>query len=445
MDKQYLWRKALKDPLYFAREFLEIEPNPGQQLWLKNSIKPENALHTGNRWGKSLIQAVKILHRSIFKIRKTRFNSAGKYTAVNVSITLDQAKIIFEKAVTLLKGKRILESLVQDIKSTPFPHIIFSNSAVFWARSTQRKGEYLLGHDYDYCNFDEVAFEPHPEYVVNCVIMMRLADRAGMIDYTSTPKGKNWFYRKCQELKSHPDFGYVQTGDSRDNSYISSEYIQRKLTSLSPSKVEQNIMGNFIDDPDQVIEEKYISQATSDSTGLSAPKEEHRYSTGWDLARKRNFTVGITLDVTSKPYQLVCIERFQRDWKDTLEAIRRRKKEYGGEVLLDSTGLGDVILEELRDINAKGFNFGEKGGKIKSELIANLQKEHALGNIAYPYIELPEEDGSLWSLQDELRNFTWDTKENCDAVMALALALWNVRTTEQLDLPFNPRVEKIRI
>lgn len=443
MDKQYLWRKALKDPVYFAREFLEIEPHPGQINWLRNSIKPENALHTGNRWGKSLCQAIKFLHRCIFKIRKTKYNTTGKYTAVNVSITLDQAKIIWDKAVALLKGKRILEPLVYAIKQTPFPHIIFSNSAVFWARSSQRKGEYLLGHDYDYCNFDEVAFEPHPEYVVNTVIMMRLCDRAGMLDYSSTPKGKNWFYGKCLELKTHPEYGYVQSGDTRENPYISSEYIQRKLQTLSFSKIEQNIRGNFIDDPDQVIEEKYISQATSSSSGLSSPKEGHRYSTGWDLARKRNYTVGITLDITKKPYQLVCLERFQRDWKETFETIRKRKKEYGGEVLIDSTGLGDVILEELKDINAKGFNFGEKGGKARSELIFNLQKEHSLGNIAYPYIELPEEEGSLWSLQDELRNFTWDTKEGCDAVMALGLALWNVRKPEQLILILEPRVDKI--
>lgn len=443
MNKIYSWRKALKDPLYFSREFLEIEPHPGQVSWLKNSFKPENALHTGNRWGKSLCQTIKVLHRCIFKIRKIRYNSTGKYTAVNVSITLDQAKIVFDKAVSLLKGKKILEPLVQDIKSTPFPHILFSNSAVFWARSTQRKGEYLLGHDYDYCNFDEVAFEPHPEYVVNNVIMMRLCDRAGTLDYTSTPKGKNWFYRKCLELKSHPEYGYAQSGDARENPYISPEYLQRKLHTLTPSKIEQNIMGNFIDDPDQVIEEKYISQATSTSTGLSASKEGHRYSTGWDLARKRNYTVGITLYITTRPYQLVCIERFQREWRETFEAIRRRKKEYGGEVLIDSTGLGDVVVEELKDINAKGFNFGEKGGKARSELIFNLQKEHALGNIAYPCIELPEEDGSLWSFQDELRNFTWDTREGCDAVMALALALWNVRRPEQLVLVLEPRVEKI--
>ncbi|MDH4222586.1 MAG: hypothetical protein OEV55_03495 [candidate division Zixibacteria bacterium] len=443
LHKTYSWRKALKDPVYFAREFLEIEPHPGQASWLSNSIKPENALHTGNRWGKSLCQAIKIMHHCIFKIRKTKYNTAGKYTAVNVSITLDQARIILDKATGLLKGKRILEPLVTDIKQTPFPHIIFSNTAVFWARSSQRRGEYLLGHDYDYCNFDEVAFEPHPEYVVNNVIMMRLCDRGGILDYTSTPRGKNWFYRKCLELKSHPEYGYVQSGDTRENPYISTEYMQRKLKTLSQSKIEQNIIGNFIDDPDQVIEEKYISQSTSLSGGLSLPRENHQYSTGWDLARKRAYTVGITLDVTSKPYQLVCIERFQRDWKETFEAIRRRKKEFGGEVLIDSTGLGDVVVEELKDINARGFNFGEKGGKARSELIANLQKEHALGNIAYPYIELPEEDGSLWSLQDELRNFTWDTREGCDAVMALALALWNVRRPEQLVLVLEPRVERI--
>ncbi|MCK4225224.1 MAG: hypothetical protein KAX39_08580, partial [candidate division Zixibacteria bacterium] len=53
------WRKAISDSVLFAREFLEIEPHPGQVKWLLNSTKPENALHTGNRWGKSLVQAIK--------------------------------------------------------------------------------------------------------------------------------------------------------------------------------------------------------------------------------------------------------------------------------------------------------------------------------------------------------------------------------------------------
>jgi hypothetical protein len=442
-SQKKFWRKSVSDPVLFAREFLEIEPHPGQVRWLLNSTKPENALHTGNRWGKSLVQAIKILHHCFFKTRNEKYNNTQKYEAVNASITLDQAKIIFENVVRLIKSKPVLERLIKDVKFTPFPHVIFGNGAILWARSTQRRGEYLLGRDYDYFNFDEVAFEPHPEYVVNQVIIMRLADRAGMLDYTSTPKGKNWFYQKCGELQKNPEIGYVQNGDSRENPHISLEYLERKIKNLSPSKIEQNIKGLFIDDANQVIKEEYIRNAMTASTGLSAPVAGHRYCHGWDLARKRTFTVGVTLDITHKSYQLVAFERFQRDWKDVYVTIRRRHKEYGGEVIIDSTGLGDVVLSELSDIRPQGFNFGERGGKAKSELIANLEQMHALGNIAYPYIEQIEEDGELWSLQDELRNFYWDKNFECDAVMALALALWLVREGEKSTLILMPRVEKI--
>ena len=437
------WQKAVFDPVLFAKEFLEIEPHPGQMKWLWNSTKPENALHIGNRWGKSLVQAIKILHRCFFKIRDSKYDNIDKYEAVNASITQDQAQIIFDNVLRLIKENPLLEMFVKDIKSTPFPHIIFGNGAIFWARSTQRRGEYLLGHDYDYFNFDEVAFELHPEYVVDQVIMMRLADRAGMLDYTSTPKGKNWFYKKCCELKKNPKIGYVQNGDSRENPHISQEYLERKLKSLSSSKIEQNIKGLFIDDANQVIKEEYIRNAMTSSSGLSGPNPGHRYCHGWDLARKRTFTVGITLDITQKPYQLVAFERFQREWKDVYAAIRQKHKEYGGEVIIDSTGLGDVVLAELSDIKPRGFNFGERGGKAKSELIANLEQMHALGNIAYPYIEQIEEDGEVWTLQDELRSFYWDSNQECDAVMALALALWLVREGEKSPLILSPKVERL--
>jgi hypothetical protein len=437
------WRRTIHDPVRFSREFLEIEPHPGQKRWLRNSNRPENALHTGNRWGKSLAQAIKILHRCIFKIRDSGFDHVEKYEAVNASITLDQAKIIFENVLRLVKSKPHLEDLVQKINFTPFPHIVFGNGAILWARSTQRRGEYLLGRDYDYFNFDEVAFEPHPEYVVNQVIMMRLADRAGMLDYTSTPKGKNWFYRKCCELKKNPELGYVQNGDSRENPHISREYLERKMKSLTPSKIEQNIRGLFIDDVNQVIKEEYIRNAMSLSTGLSEPIQGRRYCHGWDLARKRTHTVGVTLDVTKKPYQVVALERFQRDWKDVYAAIRKRHKEYKGELIIDSTGLGDVVITELSDIKPQGFNFGERGGKAKSELIANLEKVHALGEVAYPYIEHVQDDGELWTLQDELRNFYWDGNSECDAVMALALALWVVRDTKDAPSLLSPRVGKV--
>jgi hypothetical protein len=65
-----------------------------------------------------------------------------------------------------------------------------------------------------------------------------------------------------------------------------------------------------------------------------------------------------------------------------------------------------------------------------------------LGYIAYPYIEQIE-DGEVWSLQEELRNFYWDSNKDCDAVMALALALWLVRENIERPVIVIPRVEKL--
>ena len=74
IEKNNRWRQAVTDPALFSREFLELDPHPGQIQWLTNSIKSQNLLVTGNRWGKSTVQAAKILHRAIFRIRDRSFD-----------------------------------------------------------------------------------------------------------------------------------------------------------------------------------------------------------------------------------------------------------------------------------------------------------------------------------------------------------------------------------
>lgn len=418
----------MTDPVFFAREFLEIEPHPGQIEWLSKSIHSENLLHTGNRWGKSLVQAIKILHRCIFKVRDIRYDKAKKYQAMNCSITLDQAKIIFNNVKRLIKGNKLMEMLVNCYRYTPYPRIYFGNEAVFTARSTQRRGEYILGQDYDYVCFDEAAFEPEFEYVVNEVLLLRLADRNGMIDYVSTPKGKNAFYQKAEELKNYPGLAHVQRGETMQNPNISSDYIKRKMRTLPELKIRQNLKGEFADTGKEFISQDLIQTAVSKSSGLADPMQGRTYVSGWDLARKYTFTVGVTLDITQRPYQLVAFERFRGlEWEEIFAAIRRRKAKYGGRVVIDSTGLGDVVISQIADIGPEGFNFGLKGGKAKTELLSNLDMFHAHGDIAYPYLEQREDDGSVWSNLREFQQATWDGGIEGDFIMALALALWPMR------------------
>ena len=429
-----LWRRSVTDPVLFCREFLEFEPHPGQVRWLMNSTKPQNLLVTGNRWGKSKIQAAKILHRAVFRIRDRKFDDAKRYRILNISITQDQANIIFNNCLALIRAAPKVEPLVENISYTPYGRITFGNGSEITARSSQNRGEYILGNDYDYINYDEVAFELHPEYVVEEVLTMRLADRNGMIDLVSTPNGRNWFFKKFQQLNADQLLGYTQCGSTLENPHVSREYLDAKIAGLSTQRVNQNILGMFVDSGNAILKEKVIQQALSLSTGMSTRFPDHRYVTGWDLARKRTHTVGITLDVTARPYQLVKIDRFQkRDWPDVYAAIRQRKREYGGDTMIDSTGLGDVVISELRDIAPLGFVFTTRS---KADLLTNFQSEFEAGNIAVPEFEMGIGSNDHWSLIDELHEVNWEKNENCDAVMALALALWAAKSaTSKTPLP----------
>lgn len=391
---------------------------------MAGSNRPENLLATGNRWGKSFVQAIKILHRAMFKIRPLGDDGDGRYNIVVASITQDQANIIFNAAVRLVRNNELMSALVTSIKQTPYPEMVFGNGSTITARTTQNRGHYLLGNDYDLFSFDEAAFEPDPEYLINDVVMMRLADRNGQLDLISTPNGKNWFFRRMLKLQKDKACGYVQFGDSRENPYLSTVAINLRLKNLPPDRVAQNIAGQFIDNSQTIFSSADIDWVMEEKTA-SARQPNRKYISGWDLARKQTFTVGMTFDVTEKPFRMVACERFNnRDWADVLTAIRKMQTAYSSRLVVDATGLGDVILSELADLKPEGVIFTSR---IKAELLGNLLLHHNRREIRYGDVVQNEPGGTVWSLESEMRDITWENNNKYDAVMAMALALWPKR------------------
>jgi hypothetical protein len=364
---------------------------------------------------------MKILYRAFFKIRSLKNDGDGHYNIVAASITQDQANIIFNAVVRLVRSNEMLMALTDSIKRTPYPELILGNGAVITARTTQNRGHYLLGNDYDFFSFDEAAFETDPEYLINDVIMMRLADRDGTLDLISTPNGKNWFYRRMLELQKDSQRSYVQFGDSRDNPYISEQAMARRLQNLPADRIAQNIAGQFIDNNKTIFSTDDIDRALIDG-GLQPKRKDHRYISGWDLARKQTHTVGMTFDVTEKPYRLVAFSRFNnRDWDHVLATVRRIRNEYDSILVVDATGVGDVVVSQLADLNPVGVIFTPR---TKDELLSNLQIFHNRGEIVYPDMVQRDEANRVWSLQQEMREITWDNNNRFDAVMSMALAMW---------------------
>lgn len=429
---------------------LGIKLHPGQKRWLEESHRHENALVTGNRWGKSFVSAIKVLHHALYRPRPLKYDSSGRYRIVTASITQDQANIIFDQVVRFVRQSAILEPLMTSVTRTPYPRMVFGNGATVEARSTQNRGEYLLGHDYDLFIFDEVAFETDPEYVVEEVIQMRLADREGCLDLISTPNGNNWFAGRVKDITAGRRLGFAMSGDSRENTFISRAFLDERVRYFTERRLQQNIMGQFVDVGGEILTGAYIDKAlelyrrrlSSSSQTTKPVREENQRSlllSGWDLARKRTATVGVTIEVSEGAARIVALERFRMfDWQVVIEKIKQRQIDYPGQLMVDATGLGDVVIEQLREFNPMSVLFTPA---TKAELLTNVELFHAQNRIAYDRWELPDGPGRIWSLEDELRSARWDNNNKCDALMALALALWPLRRPSQMTIP--ARVGKV--
>jgi len=442
------WRRGLVDPAYFSSAALGVTLHPGQRRWLEGSIRRENVLVTGNRWGKSFVAAIKVIHHALYRPRPLRFDDSGRYRIITASITQDQANIIFDQVLRFVRQSNLLQPLVKSVTRTPYPRMTFGNGVTVESRSTQNRGEYLLGNDYDLFIYDEVAFEKDPEYVVEEIIQMRLADREGRLDLVSTPNGKNWFYKRVREILTGKRPGYAQSGDSRENKYISQDFLEERVRYFTERRLKQNIMGQFVDSGGEILKGAYIDAAMNNNQRGFSPTasdsdmigmKNTMFLSGWDLARKRTATVGVTVAVSEGKAQIVALERFRMfDWEVVINKIKQRQIEYPGQLIVDATGLGDVIAEQLREFNPLCVVFT---AATKSELLTNVELFHAQGRIFYERWELPDGPGRIWSLEDELRSARWDDNNECDALMALALALWPLRRCGQTIM--EPRVEML--
>lgn len=461
-------RECRDDPVRFCERILEMDPHRGQKKWLKGSTKPENALVTGNRYGKSYVAAAKRIYKCAYRdgwsptMRDAMDAKHEMYRSVNISFTAHQAQLVWQKAFALLQGRKI-SWLVESIKLTPFPTIVFRNGSRLEARSTAREGIYLLGERFDDVNWDEAAYETKFEYIRDNVIRMRTVDQAGSIDYTTTGNGRNEFGRFFLDGMSGKDKRlYCQTGTTYENPFVDQRRLKDTAARLSDRQRRQNVLGEIVDSGGEffALEDLtacvdpaltalvHVKAVDNDDPTIPAWVElrfsrdqpwrlkypSHRYVHGWDLADKRDWTVGTTWDLSHTPTALVEYERFnKRGWDTVYRQIRDRQRRYGGKTYLDTTGVGDVVVENLADIGAGGINFG--GGR-KDELLSNLQMMINGRELAYPMITQFFDEHKFYERDDD------GLVKDC--VMSAAVAAWFMRRAESAS-PFGVYVPGRRV
>jgi hypothetical protein len=455
-----------RHPEYFAKYMLKSPPHPGQKTWLRNSTKPVNVLVPGNRWGKTYVIAMSHIWHNTFKVGlhgTAEQRKDAEYATVSTAPSFDQAGLVYKAAKQLL-ATAAMAPLVKRFRATPFPSIEFRNGSIMHVRSLHDDARYVDGHGYRFLSIDEAGWIPNLRKLIDSVLLMRLAG-GGKIDLIGTPKGKNdlyWYYRKGEVGESKY---YSQRGSIFDNPYLPEEDLKVRADILGESdeKLKQQVLyGDFIDFEGLAFSSEQLENAFDGGLAeRESYKADHRYVTAWDLGRVTDFTVGVTLDITDRPWRMVRFDRLNKvPWEQIYALIKNVRAEYHCSwAYIDATGPGgDVVEEELLKRQIPVVGVKTASAAAKTSLINGLQAafdherqiegeyevmDHNGVIKRHPRLQAPKEgDWGLVRLPMEkqllveLELYMLDDKKLVqDSVFALALAVAAARETEYLTEP----------
>jgi phage FluMu gp28-like protein len=264
-------------------------------------------------------------------------------------------------------------------------------------------------------------------------IRTTLTQTQGELRIVGNPKGKkNWFFRMCMNAKDpladKTQLSYTHL-KSTDNPYNSEKEVELAKSLLPKHVFDELYLGIAQDDIAGVF--THIKECISPT--LSEPESNVHYYMGLDLAKHKDYTV---LFVCDKNKRVRYFERYNTlDWvfqKQKIEAIA--KKYNGAKILMDSTGIGDPIFDDLRDrgLNIEGLKFTNES---KKHLIEGLAIAIQNRDIAYP--DIPELIDELELFEYQITpagNITYSAPEGYHDDCVISLALMNQAVDTQTDI-----------
>lgn len=270
--------------------------------------------------------------------------------------------------------------------------------------------------------FDE--YSEMNEQIWISVIQPILRENKGTATFIFTPKGRNHSWKLFQQAKnSNQWWSSIKT--VLDTGVISAEELEEARKSMPSAFYMQEFMCEFLEGAGQFF--TGIDKVIGD--GNLIPDNERFYQIGCDLGKYNDWTVLTPCD--RHTFQLGYPLRFNKlDWsyqKQKIESFTKKYKQHL--LLLDSTGLGDPIYDDLhkkQGINIKPFKFT---GVSRESLLKNLAIK-----IENQQIKLPNDPIML----DELRSMQYDLGKNGkiiikvpegihdDCIMSAALSVWDI-------------------
>lgn len=364
----------------------------------------------GRRFGKTLAATNEIAKKALEKPYSLNWWIAPTY---------NQCGIAFEMLCDAL-----LPVMAKEANKTKM-RIDLINGSVIEARSAERY-QNMRGHGPSFIVFDEASQCPRAAWEE--VVSPALADNQGGGIFISTPLGRDWFWELFQ-LGQDPNEieWWSKSFPTSANPFIPAKEIEHQRHMLTEFTFAQEFLAVFHDDANAVFR-KVESCVAGD---FEEPQMGHHYIVGWDIAKYSDYSVLTVIDCDTQ--RVVFWQRFNgMEYGTQIDQflVPVAQKYNDAHIIMDSTGVGDPVMEEVRkrEVSVEGYSISTN--KAKKELVDRAVVAVEQRQITYPRIPIMIEELKSYGYKfTESRNIVYSAPEgkHDDCVMSLCLAVWGAK------------------
>lgn len=273
------------------------------------------------------------------------------------------------------------------------------------------------------------------------IIQPMLLRHGGWALFIGTPRGKNHFYQVYELGRGdNPDWKSFHLS-VYDSGVFPLEEIEKIKKTIPQNIFEAEYEAKFLEGAGQVFRRIKENAITVEQ----APQSDRLYQMGVDLARLENFTVLSVID--RHTHEQVYIDRFnQLDWQTQRARIEATARRYNdARIVIDQTGIGDPVVEELQRLNlpVEGFKYSGEKKKLLVENLGKMLEQDRLkifkSNLTLGEIQMRELEAFMYTKNEDSGKYRYHAPEGLhdDVVNALALSVWDIG--EKLPIPDEDR------
>jgi hypothetical protein len=204
----------------------------------------------------------------------------------------------------------------------------------------------IRGYGFNGLVIDEAAAIPAD--VWNYVLRPTISQTLGWAVFCSTPKGRNWFYDLHTRGQDPAETLYKSfTFSSRTSPFFPPAEWDEARRTLPSDVFRQEYAAEFLEDSAGVF--RNVGACLVDDALCRLPHGRRQILVGCDVAKHSDWTVLIAMDAESG----LCLakERFNNlEWPVQKERIAAFCRAWRGRLMLDATGVGDPIYDDLRQV-----------------------------------------------------------------------------------------------